>query len=73
MSPARLALAVAAVVGLINATFIGVVVHELSGQSMSAGVVGALLVLVAEAVVVKVMGAKIGAKLNAAMSPPGDR
>ena len=64
MSPARLALVVVAVVGLINATFIGVVVHELSGQSLLAGLVAALLVLVAEAVVVKVMGALSPATLS---------
>ena len=70
MSPAKLALWVAAIIGLINATFVGVVVYELTEQSLPAAAIGVLVVLVAEGVLVKVMGAKVAAKINQAMASP---
>ncbi|MBQ0960985.1 hypothetical protein KAK06_18665 [Ideonella sp. 4Y11] len=69
MTPAQLALGVAGVVGVFNAAFFSVVAYEISGHSMAAGAAGALIILVAEALLVKNLGPKIGAKLNESMAP----
>ena len=69
MTPAQLALGVAGVVGVFNAAFFAVVAYEISDHSMIAGAAGALVVLVAETLLVKALGPKIGAKLNEGMAP----
>jgi hypothetical protein len=69
---AQLALFVAAAVGLFNAAFFGVVAYEISGHSMAGGIAGALVILIAESILVKVMGAKIGAQFNEAMAPAAE-
>jgi hypothetical protein len=69
MTPAQLALFVAAAIGLFNAAFFSVVAYEISGHSVPFGIAGAVVMLVAEAILVKVMGAKIGAQINQAMAP----
>jgi hypothetical protein len=69
MTPAQLALGVAGVVGVFNAAFFSVVAYEISDHSVAAAVAGALVVLVAEVLLVKNLGPKIGAKLNESLAP----
>ncbi|MBQ0933401.1 hypothetical protein KAK07_09415 [Ideonella sp. 4Y16] len=69
MTPAQLALGVAGVVGVFNAAFFSVVAYEISGHSVAAGAAGALIILVAEALLVKNLGPKIGAQLNESLAP----
>mgnify|MGYP003332532184 CR=1 FL=1 len=71
MTPAHVAMLVVAAVGLFNAAFFSVVAYELSGHSMAVGALGALVILVAESILVKTMGPKIAAKINEAMHPQG--
>jgi uncharacterized membrane protein len=72
MSPAQLSLFVVAAIGLFNAAFFSVVAYELTGHSMIGGIAGAVVILVAESILVKVMGAKIFAKLNEGMEPSAE-
>lgn len=65
-----LILTVVFVIGLINASFVGVVVVELA-ESRTAGALAALVTLVLEALVVRQVRKAIAQSSSAAQNPPG--